>query len=247
MTAWSRKARRVAMLMVLGGLVAAAAVWPGETRADDRRRRHELVRRHITPAVSDTRVLAAMRAVPRHHFVRPRFRDRAYVNRPLPIGHGQTISQPLIVARMTELLQLTPEDTVLEIGTGSGYQAAVLAEIVDRVYTIEIIPELARRAHDVLDALGYGNVVTRVGDGYYGWPDQAPFDAIVVTAAPSHIPPPLVEQLKPRGRLVIPVGPPYGIQRLMLVVKRKDGTLRQRSLGCVRFVPFRRGDPDDAS
>ncbi len=236
-------------LLVLGALVATGAAWPAEARedADDRRQRHRLVRRHVAPEVADTGVLRAMRSVPRHYFVPRGHRSRAYENRPLPIGHGQTISQPLIVARMTELLKLDPEDAVLEIGTGSGYQAAVLAEIVDRVYTVEIIPELARRADAVLDALGYGNVVTRVGDGYYGWDERAPFDGILVTAAPSHIPPSLIEQLKPGGRLVIPVGPPYGIQRLMLVVKRTDGSLRQRSLGRVRFVPFRRGDTDAAS
>lgn len=235
--------------LVLGALVATGAAWPVEVgaEADDRRRRHRLVRRHIAPEVADTEVRRAMRGVPRHHFVPRRLRDRAYVNRPLPIGHGQTISQPIVVARMTRLLRPDTDDVVLEVGTGSGYQAAVLAELVKTVHTIEIIPELARRAEGVLDALGYGNVVTRVGDGYYGWEKHAPFDGIVVTAAPSHIPPPLIEQLRPGGRLVIPVGPPYGIQRLMLVVKREDGTLRQRSLGRVRFVPFRRGDSDTAS
>lgn len=237
------------ILLVLGVLGAPGVALPAGATTEEvyRQQRHRLVRRHIVPEVADTEVRRAMRSVPRHHFVPHRLRDRAYANRPLPIGHGQTISQPVVVAQMTRLLRPDTDDVVLEVGTGSGYQAAVLAELVETVHTIEIIPELARRAEAVLDALGYGNVVTRVGDGYYGWAERAPFDGIVVTAAPSHIPPPLIEQLKPGGRLVIPVGPPYGIQRLMLVVKREDGTLRQRSLGRVRFVPFRRGDSDTAS
>jgi len=229
----------VLVIVILAAFLVPPGVFPASEEVW-RRQRHRMVRRHIEPLVSDTRVLRALREVPRHHFVLPRFRNRAYENRPLPIGHGQTISQPLIVARMTQLLRPDTDDVVLEIGTGSGYQAAVLAELVKRVHTIEIVPELARRAHAVLDALGYGSVVSRVGDGYYGWEARAPFDAIVVTAAPSHIPPPLMNQLKIGGRLVIPVGPPYGVQRLMLVVKREDNTLRQRSLGRVRFVPFRR-------
>ena len=214
--------------------------------------REEMVRTQIatdrggrTP-VTDEAVLRAMRTVPRHLFVPDDQVRRAYADQPLPIGYGQTISQPYIVALMTELLGLEPDDVVLEIGTGSGYQAAVLAEIVDRVHTIEIVGELAASAGQRLRALGYVGVEVRLGDGYYGWPGAGPFDAIVVTAAASHIPPPLEEQLAPGGRMVIPVGPPLRVQSLMLVEKRADGTVRRRNLLPVRFVPLTRDDvPDD--
>lgn len=191
-------------------------------------------------AVEDEAVLAALRSVPRHEFVPDGLRDAAYADRPLPIGHGQTISQPYVVARMTALLRAEADDRMLEVGTGSGYQAAVLAEIVDSVYTIEIIEPLAESARARLERLGYGTVRVRHGDGYFGWPEAAPFDGIVVTAAASHIPPPLMEQLAPGGRMVIPVGPPLQVQSLMLVEKRADGSVVQRHVMPVRFVPFTR-------
>ncbi|MBI4560314.1 MAG: protein-L-isoaspartate(D-aspartate) O-methyltransferase [Candidatus Hydrogenedentes bacterium] len=189
-------------------------------------------------AVKDKKVLAAMREVPRHKFVAAGSEAKAYADRPLPIGYGQTISQPYIVAVMTEHLKVDADDVVLEIGTGSGYQAAVLAEIVKQVYTIEIVKQLGDQAQTRLKTLGYQNAETKVGDGYFGWPEHGPFDAIVVTAAASHIPPPLVEQLKPGGRMVIPVGSPFQVQSLVVVEKRPDGTTTQRELMPVRFVPL---------
>jgi protein-L-isoaspartate(D-aspartate) O-methyltransferase len=187
----------------------------------------------------DERVLAAMRSVPRHEFVPERERQYAYENRPLPIGYGQTISQPYIVAIMTDLLDLQSGDRVLEIGTGSGYQAAVLAELSTAVYSIEIVPELAGRAAKVLDRLNYSTrITTRIGDGYFGWQEQAPFDAIVVTAAADHVPPPLIKQLKPGGRMLIPVGSRFLTQQLVLVEKSADGEVTTRLLLPVRFVPL---------
>ena len=187
-------------------------------------------------------VMAAIARVPRHRFVPDDQTPFAYDNRPLPIGHGQTISQPYIVALMTDLIDPQPGQTVLEIGTGSGYQAAVLAELVDQVYTIEIIEPLARRAAEQIKTLGYANVRTRAGDGYYGWEEAAPFDAIVVTAAASHIPPPLIRQLKPGGRLVIPVGAHFLAQYLLLVEKHADGAVTTRQILPVSFVPLTGGD-----
>ena len=186
----------------------------------------------------DPRVMAAMAKTPRHRFVPPQEEKKAYQNRPLPIGYGQTISQPYIVALMTDLMHLGSGDTVLEIGTGSGYQAAILAGLARAVYTIEIVEPLGRQAEIRLKALGYGNVTVRVGDGYHGWSEHAPFDAIVVTAAASHIPPPLIRQLKPGGRLVIPVGAAFFTQYLMLVEKKADGSVTSRQILPVRFVPL---------
>ena len=187
----------------------------------------------------EARVLDAMGRVPRHEFVLPAHRHLAYANRPLPIGYGQTISQPYIVAVMTALLDVDNDDVVLEVGTGSGYQAAVLADLVQRVYSIEIIPALAQRTQKKLRRLGYDNIETRVGDGYYGWEAYAPFDAIIVTAAASHIPPPLLQQLKPTGRMVIPVGGPFLTQQLMLVQKTAEGRVKTRQVLPVAFVPLR--------
>jgi len=185
-------------------------------------------------------VMAAMGKVPRHRFV-PVLQDIfAYDNRPLPIGEGQTISQPYIVALMTDLLDPKPTDTVLEVGTGSGYQAAVLAELVAKVYTIEIVEALGLRARQVLGELGYRNVEVRVGDGYGGWPAAAPFDAIIVTAAPAAVPQPLIDQLKPGGRMVIPVGASSDAQHLLLVEKQSDGRTTTRRALPVRFVPLTR-------
>ena len=183
-------------------------------------------------------VLATIGRVERHRFVPPGQAAHAYENRPLPIGHGQTISQPYIVALMTELAEPDADDVVLEVGTGSGYQAAVLAELVDHVYSIEIIEALATSAGERLKRLGYDNVTTKLGDGYYGWEEHAPFDSIIVTAAASHVPPPLIEQLKPGGRMVIPVGAQFMTQLLLLLEKDADGKIVTRQIGAVRFVPL---------
>jgi len=189
-------------------------------------------------AALSERTMAAMRKVPRQRFVLPGDERYAYDNRPLPIGHGQTISQPFIVALMTDLMDLKPSDRVLEIGTGCGYQAAVLSELAREVYTIEIVEPLGREAAQRLQALGYRNVVAKIGDGYQGWAEHAPFDAIMVTAAAHDVPQPLVDQLKPGGRLVIPVGTPWGGQTLLLIVKGQDGKLTRREVLAVRFVPL---------
>lgn len=187
--------------------------------------------------VRDPRVLAALRKVPRHEFVPESVRAESYGDYPLPIGEGQTISQPYIVAYMTESLGLQPGDRVLEVGTGSGYQAAVLAELAAKVFTIEIIPVLGERAEATLSRLGYTNVEVRVGDGYLGWPEEAPFDAVIVTCAPDAIPRPLEEQLRDGGRMIIPVGEQGGVQELVLVEK-KQGALRRERVMMVRFVPM---------
>ena len=183
-------------------------------------------------------VLVALNTVERHLFVRRSERRYAYENRPLPIGHGQTISQPYIVALMTDLLDPQPDDVVLEVGTGSGYQAAILSDLVARVYSIEIIEALANQAAERLQRLGFDNVVTRLGDGYFGWQAHAPFDGIIVTAAATHVPPPLIEQLKPGGRMVIPVGGQFMAQWLLLIEKQDDGSVVTRQVSPVRFVPL---------
>lgn len=186
----------------------------------------------------DERVMQALREVERHRFVPESQQAQAYANHPLPIGHGQTISQPYIVALMTDLVEPKPGEVVLEVGTGSGYQAAVLAQLVDKVYSIEIIEPLAEQARERLQRLGYNNVETRLGDGYFGWEERAPFDAIVVTAAASHVPPPLIAQLKPGGRMVIPVGGRFAVQYLLLVEKTEAGETITRQISAVRFVPL---------
>ena len=188
--------------------------------------------------LKDKAVLAAMVAVPRHEFVLRRYLRRAYGDHPLPIGYGQTISQPYIVAEMTRLLKLKPGSRVLEIGTGSGYQAAVLTHFTRHVYSIEIVKPLAKPAKARLKRLGYRVVEARVGDGYHGWAEKGPFDAIIVTCAAGRIPPPLVRQLAPGGRMVIPVGRPFTIQSLTLLEKRLDGSIRSKSVMRVRFVPM---------
>ncbi len=187
--------------------------------------------------VTDLDVLEAMERVPRHEFVPDEFKTQSYADRPLPIGHGQTISQPYIVALMTELLQLRSTDRVLEIGTGSGYQAAILSEIVAEVYTIEIVEALALEATERLERLGYSNIHTLHADGYYGWEEHAPFDAIIVTAAPDHVPLPLVQQLKDGAKLVLPVGPPGGYQTLWEVTKTGQ-EVTKRNVTNVLFVPL---------
>ncbi len=191
--------------------------------------------------VHDTATLAAMRSVPRHEFVPPNYRAQAYGDHPLPIGHGQTISQPYIVAYMTEILRPSPGMRVLEVGTGSGYQAAVLGELGAEVYTVEIFEALATSADQRLERLGYETVTGRHADGNHGWPEFAPFDAIIVTAAAGHIPPALVEELNPVGRLVIPVGSVWGVQNLILIEKDLTGDVRTRNLLPVRFVPMLSG------
>jgi protein-L-isoaspartate(D-aspartate) O-methyltransferase len=202
--------------------------------------RHQMVESQIKArGVEDTKVLEAMKKVPRHEFVPNNYRSAAYQDRPLSIGQGQTISQPYIVGFMTAAINPDPEDVVLEIGTGSGYQAAVLAEIVDEVYTLEIVPELGERSKKLLKSLGYKNVHAKVADGYHGWLEHAPFDAIVVTAAAEEIPKPLIEQLADPGRMIIPVGPQFEVQYLVLVTKKK-GKVKMQNLFAVRFVPFTR-------
>ena len=211
-----------------------AGSWDDEDSAEARRAMVEidLAGRDIT----DRRVLQAMGHVPRHQFVPPDLRRSAYDDRPLPIGFGQTISQPYIVALMTQLAQPRAESRALDVGTGSGYQAAVLAELCKEVYGIEIVDSLAKEAAERLRRLGYTNVDVRAGDGYRGWPEKAPFDVIIVAAAPDHVPPALVEQLAPGGRLVLPVGRSY--QQLIVVEKLPDGATRQRRAGAVAFVPM---------
>jgi protein-L-isoaspartate(D-aspartate) O-methyltransferase len=194
-------------------------------------------------AALDPRVMNAMRTIPRHQFVPADLKSAAYANRPLPIGHGQTISQPYIVALMTDLLRVKATDVVLEVGTGSGYQAAVLSPLVKQVHTVEIIAPLAQQATARLRTLGYRNVTVRHADGYNGWKEAAPFDAIIVTAAATHIPPPLIQQLKPGGRMIIPVGGPFSTQSLMLVEKTAAGKVRTRSVLPVMFVPLTRPKP----
>jgi len=189
-------------------------------------------------AVKDPNVLKAMRVVPRHAFIRLAEQRYAYADSPLPIGLDQTISQPYIVAFMTDALKLNHDSKVLEIGTGSGYQAAVCAEIAQKVYTIEIVEELAKSAKKCLKELGYPNVFARAGDGYFGWPEHGPFDAIIGTAAAGRIPEPLLDQLKPGGRMILPHGSPRGFQYLVLVTKDKDGTLHRENVMPVRFVPM---------
>ncbi|MGD8499414.1 MAG: protein-L-isoaspartate(D-aspartate) O-methyltransferase [Phycisphaerales bacterium] len=189
-------------------------------------------------AIEDPNVLTAMRVVPRHVFVRPTEQHQAYADHPLPIGLGQTISQPYIVAFMTEALELKRNSKVLEIGTGSGYQAAVCAEIAKEVYTIEIVEELAKTAKKRLKELGYPNVFVKAGDGYFGWPEHAPFDAIIGTAAAGRVPKPLIEQLKPGGRMILPYGTPLGFQHLVLITKDKKGDLHKENVMPVRFVPM---------
>jgi len=214
---------------------------PALARDEWSARRAEMVRTQIlSRGVSDDSVLRAMGAVPRHLFVPPRYVEEAYADHPLPIGFGQTISQPYIVAFMTELIKPERRQKVLEIGTGSGYQAAILAEIVRHVFTVEIIPELGEAARRRLGELNYKNVTVRIADGYHGWPEEAPFDAIIVTAASDHIPPPLIKQLKDGGRMVIPVGNPFLTQYLVLVEKNR-GKVTTREVLPVRFVPLTRG------
>jgi len=207
-------------------------------RMGERNKMVNQIASHFYLPVRDNRVLDALRKVPRHKFVPDDLQDKAYDNTPLPIGYGQTISQPLIVAHMTELLEIDPGDRILEIGTGSGYQAAVLGELTNNVFSIEIVPELARKASMTLAELGYKNVRTKTGNGYEGWEEYAPFDGIIVTCAPEDIPQPLIDQLKPGGVIVIPIGEMNQTQMLVVVRKSTNGKVYQEKRFPVRFVPM---------
>jgi protein-L-isoaspartate(D-aspartate) O-methyltransferase len=233
------RSRWVDALLAALALTIAAAV--GAEAPPDAARRQRMVDEQIAGrGIADSRVLAAMGKVPRHRFVSQALHAEAYNDYPLPIGEGQTISQPYIVALMTEALGLMPSDRVLEIGTGSGYQAAVLAEICSEVYTIEILAALGEQARRLIVDLGYTNVQVRIGDGYQGWAEAAPFDAVIVTCAPTHVPEPLVRQLAEGGRMVIPVGERW-TQKLVLLTK-KNGRLVEKAILPVRFVPMTRPD-----
>ncbi len=234
---------RVAQFLILAA-IAAAGCGQKPTPASNfaAKRQHMVTEQLKARGISDDRVLAAMNKVPREEFVPPDSRAGSYEDGPLPIGYGQTISQPYIVAFMTEQLRLKPSDRVLEIGTGSGYQAAILAELMSEVYSIEIVEPLAKNAEATLQRLGYENVHVKIGDGYKGWPEAAPFDAIIVTCAPDKVPQPLVDQLKNDGRMVIPVGDRFA-QELYLLEK-KNGQLKQSATLPVRFVPMAREASD---
>ena len=241
--------RLLAALMLLLGAVALAAP---DTYREARMDMLEAIRDSTAETVDYTgrsklsrRVMTAMAEVPREEFVGEDMKARAYLNSALPITHGQTISQPFIVALMTDFLEPEPGDIVLEVGTGSGYQAAVLSGLVKHIYSIEIIAGLTESARKVLERLGYDNITLRTGDGYLGWPEHAPFDAIIVTAAADNIPPPLVDQLKPGGRMMIPVESPGGFQELILVEKGENGSTTERSVLPVRFVPLTGDHQDD--
>jgi protein-L-isoaspartate(D-aspartate) O-methyltransferase len=241
-TWWAVPAVLALLALTWGGILTAMTPNPSREAAEgdsprERRQRQQMVDEQIKArGVFSPPVLLAMEEVPRHLFVPSSERAQAYEDHPLPIGGGQTISQPYVVALMTALLELPPRARVLEIGTGSGYQAAVLSRVAGEVYSVEIIPELGARARDTLARLGYGNVHVRIGDGYRGWPEAAPFDGILLTAAPQAAPPPLVAQLKPGGRMVLPVG---GLdQDLLVLTKNPDGSTKQEKVLPVRFVPM---------
>ncbi|MBI1873319.1 MAG: protein-L-isoaspartate(D-aspartate) O-methyltransferase, partial [Acidobacteria bacterium] len=223
--------------LVIGCDTAPRAQPSGDTDRFAAARRRMVDEQIAARGIRDRRVLEAMVTVPRHLFVSADFLNRAYDDHPLPIGHDQTISQPYIVALMTETARPQPTDRAFEVGTGSGYQAAVLSYVVAQVYTIELIEPLGKQAAERLARLGHRNVTVRVGDGYQGWPEQAPFDVIVVTAAPEEVPQPLLDQLKAGGRLVIPVGPTGATQELLLLEKDAKGTISRRSIAPVQFVP----------
>ena len=227
----------LAALGLVGLVQTRASVQTGEFATQRARMVDEQI---AARGVRNRAVLDAMRAVPRHEFVPETYRNSAYADTPLPIGLDQTISQPYIVALMTELVEPKPEHRILEVGTGSGYQAAVISRIVKEVYSIEIIPQLAQSGSERLKRLGYANIAVREGDGYQGWPDRAPFDGILVTAGATEVPKPLIDQLKPGGRMIIPVGATSGSQVLKVIEKRTDGSIRTEDVIPVRFVPLRR-------
>ena len=237
------------LLLALSPVLDACAEDPAE--AEFRLLREKMVKEQISDApdyrdpVKDPRVLTAMRTVPRQHFVEKKLQSQAYGDFPLPIGYGQTISQPYVVALMTEMLEVKPDHKVLEVGAGSGYQAAVLSLLVKGVYTIEIVEALALQAEERLKRLKYANVSVRAGDGYYGWEEEAPFDRIIVTCASSLVPPPLLKQLKPGGKMCIPVGAAYSVQYLTMVEKSETGTITMRKSIPVRFVPLTRTNNEE--
>lgn len=231
-------------LMSCSGIAAAAQQSFAEQRAQMIATIRSIAAASLDHQRIDSRVLQAMNEVPRHLFVPEEQQSSAYQNRPLPIGYGQTISQPYIVALMTHLLRPRKTDVVLEVGTGSGYQAAILSGLVDRIYTIEVVAPLAQEAEERLRSLGYRNVTVRHGDGYAGWLEHAPFDGIIVTAGAKRVPPPLLAQLKPGGHMVIPVGSNWAGQKLLLIEKRPDGQIRSRDMGRVMFVPLTGAGPD---
>jgi protein-L-isoaspartate(D-aspartate) O-methyltransferase len=228
----------VKLILIMTVIAITGFILPQEDKYESVR--HWMVKTQIQDrGISNNAVLEAMKKVPRHLFVPAEYEEDAYNDYPLPIGYGQTISQPYIVAYMTEALRPGSKKKALEIGTGSGYQAAILAEICAKVYTIEIVPELAKEAAERVKKLGYRNIIGKYGDGYQGWPEYAPFDLIMITAAPEKIPQPLLDQLAEGGRLIVPVGAPFAVQELILVVK-KNGKTEQKRLSFVRFVPFKR-------
>ena len=232
----------ITFLILLGGGSGSPAQKSGMRDDPYQYMRDKMVSTQIKArGIRNREVLDAMMKVQRHLFVPDHYRDSAYSDYPLPIGHGQTISQPYIVAYMTEILNLQNDHRVLEIGTGSGYQAAILGELVKEVYTVEIIPELEKAAEKRLMELGYDNIRIRASDGYFGWKEHAPYDAIIVTAAADYIPPPLIDQLRNKGKMIIPVGSPFNVQTLMLVEKQGE-EISTKSLMSVRFVPFRRSE-----
>jgi protein-L-isoaspartate(D-aspartate) O-methyltransferase len=231
------RVQRVWQSLVIAALVATACGQKPSASPDFAAQRQQMVQRQLVPrGINEQRVLAAMGKVPREEFVVPDSRAASYEDGPLPIGYAQTISQPYMVAFMTEQLRLKPNDRVLEVGTGSGYQAAILAELVSEIYSIEIVEPLAKTAEATLQRLGYKNVHLKIGDGYKGWPEMAPFDAIIVTCAPDKVPQPLVDQLKDDGRMVIPVGDRFAQQLYLL--EKKNGQLKQSATLPVRFVPM---------
>ena len=225
-------------VLLLGGVEDASYKKARNEMVNTIEREVEATKGYLGKEKLDANVIAAIKEVKRHAFVPPHSIKYAYENRPLPIGYGQTISQPYIVAIMTDMLDLNSSDRVLEVGTGSGYQAAVLSMIAKEVYTVEVISELGLSAAKRVEKLGYKNIQTRIGDGYYGWKAHAPYDAIIVTAAAGNIPPPLIEQLKPGGRMVIPVKSFFQVQHLILITKNKNGVITTRQILPVRFVPL---------
>jgi protein-L-isoaspartate(D-aspartate) O-methyltransferase len=242
----------ITLFWILAGAIGQENASGAEVQDKEQERfrllREDMVREQIAnppdhrDSVKDEKILEAMRRVPRHLFVPPSSMSIAYGDFPIPIGHGQTISQPYIVALMTEMLRVTPEHKVLEIGTGSGYQAAILSALVKEVYTIEIVKPLALQAEERLKRLRYLNVQVKAGDGYYGWEEHAPFDRVIVTCAASFVPSPLLKQLKPGGKMCIPVGAQYTVQYLTMIEKSAEGTITMRKTLPVAFVPLTRGD-----
>ncbi|MCK4652952.1 MAG: protein-L-isoaspartate(D-aspartate) O-methyltransferase [Candidatus Cloacimonetes bacterium] len=231
--------KKIIFLLII--IFIAFPLFSDKTKKEYEKQRKNMVKSQIKyRGIKDEPVLNAMRNVPRHLFVPKSQRSKSYYDRPLPIGFGQTISQPYIVALMTELLCLTDSSKVLEIGTGSGYQAAVLAEITDEVYTIEIVGKLHKISNETLKNTGYTNVKTKSGDGYFGWEEHAPFDAIIVTCAAEFVPPPLIKQLNIGGVMCIPVGPPFQVQNLVLITKKSEEDIKTEVITYVRFVPLLR-------